>query len=88
MHIPTSPTTYIDVLPFEDALTEALKPHPDYEVSDWLYVPNRYDEYRYILGTIGKNPVICVGINPSTAAPNNLDPTDRKSTRLNSSHAT
>ena len=29
MHIPTSPTTYIDVLPFEDALTEALKPHPD-----------------------------------------------------------
>ena len=47
MHIPTSPTTYIDVLPFEDALTEALKPHPDYEVNDWLYVPNRYDEYRY-----------------------------------------
>ena len=47
MHIPTSPTTYIDVLPFEEALTEALNPHPDYEVNDWLYVPNRYDEYRY-----------------------------------------
>ena len=35
MHIPTSPTTYIDVLPFEEALTEALNPHPDYEVNDW-----------------------------------------------------
>ena len=46
MHIPTSPTTYIDVLPFEEALREALIPHPDYEVKDWLYVPNRYDEYR------------------------------------------
>ena len=82
MHIPTSPTTYIDVLPFEDALTEALKPHPDYEVSDWLYVPNRYDEYRYILGTRGKHPVICVGINPSTAAPNALDPTLKSAQRI------
>ena len=82
MHIPTSPTTYIDVLPFEDALTEALKPHPDYEVSDWLYVPNRYDEYRYILGTRGKKPVICVGINPSTAAPNALDPTLKSAQRI------
>ena len=45
MHIPTSPTTYIDMLPFEDALKESLSPHPDYEVKDWLYVPNRYDEY-------------------------------------------
>ena len=82
MHIPTSPTTYIDVLPFADALTQALLPHPDYEVSDWLYVPNRYDEYRYILGTRGKRPVICVGINPSTAAPNNLDPTLKSAQRI------
>ena len=35
MHIPTSPTTYIDVLPFDEALREALTPHPDYEVKDW-----------------------------------------------------
>ena len=82
MHIPTSPTTYIDVLPFADALTQALLPHPDYEVNDWLYVPNRYDEYRYILGTRGKHPVICVGINPSTAAPNNLDPTLKSAQRI------
>ena len=82
MHIPTSPTTYIDVLPFDEALSEALRPHPDYEVNDWLYVPNRYDEYRYILGTRGKRPVICVGINPSTAAPNALDPTLKSAQRI------
>ena len=82
MHIPTSPTTYIDVLPFGEALSEALRPHPDYEVNDWLYVPNRYDEYRYILGTRGKKPVICVGINPSTAAPNALDPTLKSAQRI------
>ena len=82
MHIPTSPTTYIDVLPFEDALAEGLRPHPDYDVDKWLYVPNRYDEYRYILGTRGKKPVICIGINPSTAAPDNLDPTLKSAQRI------
>jgi hypothetical protein len=82
MHIPTSPTTYIDVLPFEEALTEALRPQAGYEVADWLYVPNRYEEYRYILGTRGKHPVICVGINPSTAAPNDLDPTLKSAQRI------
>jgi hypothetical protein len=82
MHIPTSPTTYIDVLPFEDALAEGLRPHPDYDVNKWLYVPNRYEEYRYILGTRGKNPIICVGINPSTAAPDNLDPTLKSAQRI------
>ena len=75
MHIPTSPTTYIDVLPFDEALEEGLRPHADYDVDKWLYVPNRYDEYRYILGTRGKKPVICIGINPSTADPTRLDPT-------------
>ena len=82
MHIPTSPTTYIDVLPFDDALAEGLCPHPDYDVKKWLYIPNRYDEYRYILGTRGKNPVICIGINPSTAAPDNLDPTLKSAQRI------
>ena len=82
MHIPTSPTTYIDVLPFDEALDGALRPHTDYRVEDWLYVPDRYDEYRYILGTKGKHPLICVGINPSTAAPNALDPTLKSAERI------
>ena len=44
-------------------------------MSKWLYVPNFYSEYRYILGTKGEKPLICVGINPSTAAPDDLDNT-------------
>ena len=82
MHIPKTNTLGIDVLPFEDALAEGLRSHPDYDVSKWLYVPNRYDEYRYILGTRGKKPVICIGINPSTAAPDNLDPTLKSAQRI------
>ena len=31
--------------------------------------------YRYLLGTRGEHPLICVGINPSTARPDHLDPT-------------
>jgi hypothetical protein len=45
-------------------------------------VPNSYDEYRYILGTRGQRPVICVGINPSTAAPDHLDPTLKSAQRI------
>lgn len=82
MHIPKTNTAGIEVLSFDEALTEALNPHPYYEVADWLYVPNRYDEYRYILGTRGKKPLICVGINPSTAAPNDLDPTLKSAQRI------
>lgn len=83
MHIPSViSTSVIDVLPFEEALAAALVPVPEYRVEDWLYVPNRYEEYRYILGTRGKNPVICVGINPSTAAPGALDPTLKSAERI------
>ena len=83
MHIPSViSTSVIDVLPFGEALSAALVPTPAYRVEDWLYVPNRYEEYRYILGTRGKRPVICVGINPSTAAPNDLDPTLKSAERI------
>ena len=75
MHIPTHKTGEIEILSFEDALCEAKKEHAEYDSSKWLYVPPFYDEYRYILGTAGKNPLICIGINPSTAAPDNLDNT-------------
>ncbi len=36
----------------------------DYDSEKWLYVPDFYTEYRYILGTKGQNPLICIGINP------------------------
>ena len=40
----------------------------------WIY---DHDEplTRYSLGQEGSNPLICFGINPSTAVPNKLDPT-------------
>ena len=75
MHIPQATTDTLELELFEPALERALQPAEDYVVSRWLYVPNCYSEYRYILGTRGKNPLICIGINPSTAAPDALDPT-------------
>ena len=69
MHIPESTTDVIALERFDPALEAALLPSAEYDVEKWLYVPNTYSEYRYILGTRGKKPLICIGINPSTAAP-------------------
>lgn len=82
MHIPSGDTALLDLVRFDDALEEALAPSPDYDVTKWLYVPNRYGEYRYILGTRGDRPLICIGVNPSTAAPGELDPTLRSVERV------
>ena len=82
MHSPQGPTGDLELEPFDQALSAALQPSPDYDVSRWLYVPNRYSEYRYILGTRGEKPLICVGINPSTAAPDALDPTLQSAQRI------
>ena len=75
MHIPKSETLFADVLSFEDSLALSEEVSAEYDVSKWLYVPNFYSEYRYLLGTRGKKPLICVGINPSTAEPDHLDNT-------------
>ena len=45
-------------------------------------MPDFYTEYRYILGVKGKNPLICIGINPSTAAPDDLDNTLKSVSRI------
>ena len=82
MHIPQGPTAALDLEPFDEALAEALRPSDGYDAARWLYVPNRYSEYRYILGTRGRHPLICVGINPSTAAPDALDPTLQSAQRI------
>lgn len=82
MHIPSSPTAELAVLPFEKALSDALREQRDYDVRRWLYIPPFYGEYRYLLGTRGKNPLICIGINPSTAAPDRLDNTLKSVSRI------
>ena len=74
-HIPTGETGLLELARFDDALAAANGPSPDYDTTKWIYVPNYYSEYRYILGTRGEKPLICVGINPSTAAPDDLDNT-------------
>ncbi len=74
-HIPTVDIRQLGDISFDRQLEQALLPSPDYDVGRWLFVPNTYTEYRYILGTRGKRPLICVGINPSTARPGALDPT-------------
>ena len=82
MHIPSCDTTALELVEFAPALERANLPSPDYDVDRWLYVPNFYSEYRYILGTRGKKPLICVGINPSTAAPDDLDNTLKSVERI------
>ena len=82
MHIPSVTTDKVQVLSFEEALAEANKQQDEYEVEKWLYVPPFYSEYRYILGTRGKNPLICIGINPSTAKPGDLDNTLKSVERI------
>ncbi len=83
MHIPKSQSQLVKIKEFYEALEESkIQNHIEYNVEDWLYVPNHYGEYRYILGTVGKNPLICIGINPSTAAPNDLDNTLKSVERI------
>ena len=81
MHIPAADTTEIEVLSFEEALASSVSSR-EYDVEKWLYAPNFYSEYRYILGTRGKHPLICVGINPSTAKPDDLDNTLKSVQRI------
>jgi len=78
-HIPSSDTFHADVLPFKDALVPSAD---DYDRDKWIYVPDHYSEYRYILGTKGACPLICIGINPSTAAPDRLDNTLKSAQRI------
>lgn len=74
-HIPKCGTAELQIPDFRAALSQSLLPQEDYDSEKWLYVPCWYDEFRYILGTKGKKPLICIGINPSTARPDALDNT-------------
>ena len=82
MHIPKGTTVQIELVTFREALAAADTPNPDYDVNRWIYAPNFYSEYRYILGTRGKRPLICIGINPSTAKPDDLDNTLKSVERI------
>ena len=82
MHIPSGTTAELELVTFQQALASANTPSQEYDIEKWLYAPNFYSEYRYILGTRGKKPLICIGINPSTAEPDNLDNTLKSVERI------
>ena len=81
-HIPKGTTAELELVTFRQALAAANTPSPDYDISKWLYAPNFYSEYRYILGTRGEKPLICIGVNPSTARPDALDNTLKSVDRI------
>ena len=54
----------------------------EYAGGIWYYEPHTYQSYRYVLGRVGKHPLVCIGINPSTAQPGALDPTLKSVERL------
>lgn len=80
MHIPHTETKNIPILSFEEAL--AIGKGEGYDPAKWLYVPDFYTEYRYVLGLRGERPLICIGVNPSTAAPDDLDNTLKSVNRI------
>lgn len=47
-------------------------------MTNWLYSKSTDNKNRYILGEKGNNPIICIGLNPSSAEPGDLDPTLRQ----------
>ena len=48
----------------------------------WIYHNDEEKHSRYVLGTIGEHPLVCFGINPSTAKPGDLDNTLKSVERL------
>ena len=70
---PDCPTQDLEILPFGAALTPPAA--CDYDTARWLYAPTTFLPYRYVLGVRCARPLICIGINPSTADPTRLDPT-------------
>ena len=68
MHIPVSESQKVAILTFDDAMV-----HRDgsatYDREKWLYIPDFYSEYRYILGTVGKKPLITMAATSEIAMP-------------------
>jgi hypothetical protein len=53
-----------------------------YNIDNWIYENDQMNDIRYILGTKGSKPLLCFGINPSTAKPEDLDNTLKSVERL------
>jgi hypothetical protein len=53
-----------------------------YNPEEWIYECDEINHVRYVLGTVGNRPLLCFGINPSTATPDDLDNTLKSVQRL------
>ena len=81
-HVPSAETRKIAIASFADALSESESHVGGFDRSRWIYVPDDYREFRYLLGTRGRRPLVCIGVNPSTAAPDDLDNTLKSVARI------
>lgn len=84
-HIPKKNTGELSILPFSEALARKTL-SCTYDRDRWIFVPDTYEEYRYLLGTKGNNSLVCIGINPSTAEPDRLDNTLKSVERIANSN--
>ena len=48
----------------------------------WIYNTSPSNSSRFTLGNCGHSPLLCIGVNPSTAVPENLDPTLKSVARI------
>ena len=48
-HIPSGTTQELELVTFRQALEAADTPSDEYDIKKWIYAPNFYSEYRYIL---------------------------------------
>lgn len=51
-------------------------------IDNWVYLHNKDNSARYILGEKATKMIACIGINPSTAAPHQLDNTLKSVKRI------
>ncbi len=64
--------------PYDDMSDIVIRDSIGHVLSEvmWLYETGANNRARFVLGTIGRKPLVCFGgVNPSTAAPGELDPT-------------
>lgn len=59
---------------FNHDLIAKVKTLP-YDANEWIYEQSEDRKSRFLLGKRGKKTLICCGVNPSTASPNDLEPT-------------
>lgn len=51
-------------------------------MSEWIYINDDNNRNRFVLGKKCSSPLLCIGVNPSTATPDKPDPTIRSVERI------